>query len=130
MRYGWWAMEDETPETVALVNQMRVFIDQEMKVDADFHLLHTNATHLDGRFHFLLEVLGAGIYPKEGVARLKKLLVDKYGQEVDLYVLSRPEVVVTPDRFLPLDKINEYYVGKQRKKLREEVARMLETAIY
>ena len=130
LRYGWWAMEDETPETVALVNQMRVFIDQEMKVDADFHLLHTNATHLDGRFHFLLEVLGAGIYPKEGVARLKKLLVDKYGQEVDLYVLSRPEVVVTPDRFLPLDKINEYYVGKQRKKLREEVARMLETAIY
>jgi hypothetical protein len=27
----------------------------------------------------------------------------------------RPEVVVTPDRFLSLEKINEYYVGKQKK---------------
>jgi uncharacterized hydrophobic protein (TIGR00271 family) len=130
LRYGWWAMEDETPETVMLITQMRAFLDRAFQTDADFHLVHTNATHLDGRFHFLLEVVGAGIYPREEVARLKKRLVDKYGQAVDLFVLSRPEVVVTPDRLLPLYKVNEYYVGKQEKQMREEIARMLETAIY
>ncbi len=130
LRYGWWSMENESPEIVAFVSRLREFIKEKFNGDADFHLLNTNATYLDGRFHILLEVVGAGIYPKERVARLKRLLVDKYGREVDVFVLSRPEVVVTPNRLLSLDEMNQYYIGKQEELMRKEVSQMLETAIY
>jgi hypothetical protein len=130
LRYGWWSMENESPEIVAFVSRLREFIKEKFNGDADFHLLNTNATYLDGRFHILLEVVGAGIYPKERVARLKRLLVDKYGREVDVFVLSRPEVVVTPNRLLSLDEMNQYYIGKQEELMRKEVSQMLETAIH
>ena len=130
LRYGWWAMEEETPEIIKLVTQMKELLREEFHEDKAFHLLNTNATYFDGRFHFLLETTGAGIYPMERVAHLKTLLVDKFGRKIDLFVLSRPQVVVTPDSFLPLEEVDQFYRKKHEEQWHKEMAHVLEAAIY
>jgi hypothetical protein len=48
---------------------------------------------------------GSEPYTREQVSRLKRLLTDEHGQEVELFVLTRLEVVATPDGLMTIDEM-------------------------
>ena len=130
LQYGWWAMESETPEIEHLIDRMKTTLAETIDANPDFHLLNVNSTYLENRFHLFIEIAGAEPYTQEQTLRLKRLIADKYGQEVELFVLTRTEVVATPEGLMTVDEMNQYYTDKQEKLMQEEVKRLLETAVY
>jgi uncharacterized hydrophobic protein (TIGR00271 family) len=130
LQYGWWAMESETPEIAHLIDRMKTTLAETIAANPDFHLLNVNSTYLENRFHLFIEIAGAEPYTQEQASRLKRLLIDKYGQEVELFVLTRPEVVASPEGRMTVDEMNQYYTDKQEKLMRDEMKRLLESAVY
>jgi len=73
----------------------------------------------EGIYHVLLELTGLKIYSREERVALNKKLSQITGKKIQLYVLSKPEVVLTPSGYLSFDKLQEKF-SKQGESLYQE----------
>ena len=70
-------------------------------VNNDDTISDINGTYLDGKYHFLLEIVGPEIYPHKNVKTLESQLSQTYSEEIELYAWSRVEVVHGSEGQLP-----------------------------
>lgn len=55
-------------------------------------------------------------------------MAEKFTEAIDLYVWSRPEVVLSPKGPMPLDAVNNYFSTRQRENLPDGMMPMLEAS--
>ena len=96
--------------------------------DATFSLINVNATQLDGKLHFLLEIVGPEVYPRSCVDALQARLAQKYTEPIALYAWSRIEVVHAPQGTVSFDKIQQYFSDRQKENLPEELSMIIEAS--
>jgi uncharacterized membrane protein len=131
LRYGWFLGEKATPERLATIKKIKSELSAAFKNDDGFKIININVNYLDAAYHFLLEVVGPTIYPQEKLNWVKKHLAEKFNDTiVELYVWSRPEVVLTPEGAMPFKEVYQSFAKRQRENLPDEMMPMIESSAY
>ena len=129
LRYGWILGDKATPERLATITKIKDELYTTFQNEDGFIIKNVNSNYLDARFKFLLEVVGPEIYSQEKLDAVKKQLAEKFTDEdIDLYVWSRPEVVLTPEGAMPFDSVYHHFAARQKENLPDEMMLMLEAA--
>ena len=127
-RYGWFLGKKGTPENKERARQIRAELIAYFARDKAYALVNSNVTHLDDKFHFLLEIVGTEVYPLKNIERLQALLVQKYKEPIALYAWSRIEVVQGPQEAISMKELNAYFSGRQKENLPEILPLILEAS--
>lgn len=128
IRYGWILGDKATPERLAIIKEIKAELYTAFQNQGGFEIVNVNANYLDSKFHFLIEVVGPEIYPQEKLDAVRKQLAEKFTEAIDLYVWSRPEVVLTPNGAMPLDAVYQYFAKRQKENLPDEMMLMMEAS--
>ena len=128
IRYGWILGDKATPERLAIIKEIKAELYTVFQNQGGFEIVNVNANYLDSKFHFLIEVVGPEIYPQEKLDAVRRQLAEKFTEAIDLYVWSRPEVVLTPNGAMPLDAVYHYFAKRQKENLPDEMMLFLETS--
>ena len=128
IRYGWILGDKATPERLAIIKEIKAELYTAFQNQGGFEIVNVNANYLDSKFHFLIEVVGPEIYPQDKLDAVRRQLAEKFTEAIDLYVWSRPEVVLTPNGAMPLDAVYRYFATRQKENLPDEMMLMLEAS--
>ena len=96
--------------------------------DDAYDLVNVNATRLDGKLHFLLEIVGPEVYPRQNIEKLQTQLAQNYPEPIALYAWSRIEVVHGPEGPLSLAELRQSFSDRQKENLPEEIPMILEAS--
>ena len=128
IRYGWILGKQGTPEILKHIRQVRKDLATTFANDKTYELVNINATHLDGKLHFLLEIVGPEIYPRQSVTALESRLSQTYSEQIKLYAWSRIEIVQTAEGSLSLMELQQSFSERQRENLPEDIPMILEAS--
>jgi uncharacterized hydrophobic protein (TIGR00271 family) len=128
IRYGWILGKQGTPEILKHIRQVRKDLATTFANDKTYELVNINATHLDGKLHFLLEIVGPEIYPRQSVTALESRLSQTYSEQIKLYAWSRIEIVQTAEGALSLMELQQSFSERQRENLPEDIPMILEAS--
>jgi len=128
IRYGWILGRQHSPETIERIRRMHADIVQFFDRQKAYRLVNTHVTRLDDSFHFLLEIVGPEICPRESVQALQAQLEKKFAETIALYAWSRIEVVHGPDGSLSMKELDRYFSRRQKENLPPEIPLILEAS--
>jgi len=128
IRYGWILDNKATPEIRDHIRDIRTEISTAFDRDGAYDLINVNATRLDGKLHFLLEIVGPEVYPRQNIEKLQTQLAHKYPEPIALYAWSRIEVVHGPEGTLSLEELRKFYSKRQKESMPEEMQMDLEAS--
>jgi uncharacterized hydrophobic protein (TIGR00271 family) len=128
IRYGWIPGKQGTPEILKQIRQVREDLTTTFAHDKTYELVNINATHMDGKLHFLLELVGPEIYPRQSLTALESRLSQTYSEQIKLYGWSRIEIVQTSEGALSLMQLQRSFSERQRENLPEDIPMILESS--
>ena len=128
IRYGWLLGKKGTPENFEISGQIKADLAAHFEGDNVYNLVDTNVTHLDDSFHFLLEITGSELYPRQEVQRLQDQLEQKFNEPIVLYAWSRIEVVHGPKEGISVKELNAYFSDRQKENLPDMIPLILEAS--
>jgi len=128
IRYGWILGKKGTPEILKRIRQVRNDLAAEFAHDDTYELVNVNATHLDGKLHFLLEIVGPEVYPRINVKALELRLAQSYTEPIKIYVWSRIEIVQDSEGQLSWTEMQQSFRERQRENLPDEIPMILEAS--
>ncbi|MGW8325103.1 MAG: TIGR00341 family protein, partial [Desulfobacterales bacterium] len=118
INYGWTTFRHFTPDQEMVFKKIKDFLKTEFDKN-EYFLGNFDLSIREGIYHVLLELTGLKIYSREERVALNKKLSQITGKKIQLYVLSKPEVVLTPSGNLSFDKLQEKF-SKQGESLYQE----------
>lgn len=128
LRYGWILGEKATPERLATIKKIKGEIYTAFKNDEGFKIINVNVNFLDTTYHFLIEVVGPELYPQGRLDAVKNQLTEKFiDKAIELYVWSRPEVVLTPDGTRSFDEVYQNFAARQKENLPDKMMLLIES---
>lgn len=125
-RYGWMMGKEGTQENRQRALKIRSELEAFFGREAEYDLVSINQTRLDDKFHFLLEIVGPEIYPRQAVEALQDELTRKFGEPIRLYAWSRVEIVHSPEGPRSLQAVQRNFGDRQRENLPEEMPLIME----
>ncbi len=128
IRYGWILGNQGTVKIHERIRQVRAELKAAFAKDVDYELVNINATCLDGRFQFLLEIVGPNVYPAQEVKVLENVLTHKFGEPMDIYAWSRIEMVHGSKGPISLSELTRSFSERQKENLPAELPLMLEAS--
>ncbi len=118
LRYGWMLGEKATPERVALIEQIKAELIRAFDSPQGYAITNVNANYLDDAYHFLVEVVGPSLFPQARLDDINRHLAQRFPDEtIDIYLWTRPEVVLTPDGAMPFETVYRQFAGRQTESL-------------
>lgn len=128
IHYGWIPGKQYSPETIKRARQIHADLVAFFDGDEAYKLVNTNVTRLDDKFHFMLEIVGPEVCPRQKIEKLQTQLAKKFSEPLSLYALSRAEIVHGPEGPLSLKELNQYFSGRQKENLPEIIPLILEAS--
>jgi hypothetical protein len=128
IRYGWILGNKASPERLAFIENVKAELYSAIENQEGFEIINVDANYLDSKFHFLVEVVGPAIFPRERLDAVRGRLSEKFAEAIDLYVWSRPEVVWTPDGIMPMDAVYQKFAARQKENLPDEMMLFFEAS--
>ncbi|MBT8368758.1 MAG: hypothetical protein KJP23_29030, partial [Deltaproteobacteria bacterium] len=117
-----------TPEQEIIFNKIKNFLIMEFDTD-DFYLANTDFSLRDGIYHVLVELTGPKLYSHEKLAELRKKLVKITGDQLQVYVRSKPEVVITQNGFTSFDKLQDKFLKQVGSIYKKEIDKIIEEGL-
>jgi len=110
------------------IENIRADLQAVFEQDNTFEVVNINVTRLDGKLHFLMEIVGPEIYPDDKVKELESQVAQNYSEQIKLYAWSRIEVINGSEG--PLSKIEflKSFSDRQNESLPAELPLMLEAS--
>ena len=121
IRYGWIRGIKGTPENLQRLQKVRADLESAFVRDDAYDLVNINATLLDDKLHFLLEIAGPEVYPIQKVESLESPLGKKYSEPIKIYAWSRIEVVNGSEGPISLTEFHRSFSERQKGNFPEEV---------
>ena len=128
IQYGWIPGKQYSPETIQRARQIHAFLVAFFDRDKVYKLVNTNVTRLDDRFHFMLEIVGPEVCPRQKIETLQAQLAKEFSEPLNLYALSRAEIVYGPEGLLSLKELNQYFSERQKENLPDDIPLILEAS--
>ncbi|MEN8806792.1 MAG: TIGR00341 family protein [Desulfobacterales bacterium] len=126
IRYGWIRGIKGTPENLQRLQKVRADLESAFARDDAYDLVNINATLLDDKLHFLLEIAGPEVYPSQKVEALESQLGKKYSEPIKIYAWSRIEVVNGSEGPISLTEFHRSFSERQKGNFPEELPIILE----
>ena len=92
------SLENLKSDQETMVNAVINLIHSEFE-DSGYFLTDTTRTFRDGVYHIMLELMGFKLYTREELDQLRIKLSDFTKDKMEIYVLSRPKVVLSKDGY-------------------------------
>jgi len=126
IQFEWSSFSELTTEEKAVVERVKATIRTAFKNRADLFLGSMSYAVVEGTYSFFIELTGTKIFSKDDVKELEQIVLKKVGQPVQLYVWSRPEVVVTPNGYVSYEDATGVFVKSREKRFRGKIEKILE----
>jgi hypothetical protein len=128
IRYGWIRGIKGTPENLQRLQKVRADLKSAFVRDDAYDLVNINATLLDDKLHFLLEIAGPEVYPIQKVEALESQLGKKYSEPIKIYAWSRIEVINDSEGPISLTEFHRSFSERQKGNFPEELPILLEAS--
>jgi uncharacterized hydrophobic protein (TIGR00271 family) len=118
LRYGWMLGDKATPERLAVIEQIKSELIRTVDSLDGFFITNINVNYLDEAYHFLLEVVGSSLFPQVRLDEINRHLAERFPDKtVNVYLWSRPEVVLTPAGAMSFETVYRQFAERQRENL-------------
>ena len=118
LRYGWMLGDKATPERLAVIGQIKTVLIRAFENTDGYVITNINVNYLDEAYHFLLEVVGASLFPQERLDDINRHLAERFPDKaINVYLWSRPEVVLTPAGAMPFETVYRQFAERQQENL-------------
>jgi hypothetical protein len=126
--YEWATFQRLTPEQEIVFNEIEDFLRIEFD-NSEYSLTNNDVSIRDGIYHVLVELTGPKLYSHEKLAELRKKLAKITGDQLQVYVRSKPEVVLTESGFTSFDKLQDKFLKEMGSVYKEEIDEIIEEAL-
>ena len=126
--YEWTTLKGFTPEQELVFDKIEQFLKMEFD-KGEYYLANSEFTVREGIYHVLIELIGPKLYSHEELAELRKSLVKLTGDQLEVYVRSRPEVVLTQNGFTSFDKLQDKFLKQAGSVYQKEIDKIIEEAL-
>jgi hypothetical protein len=126
--YEWATFQRLTPEQEMVFNEIEDFLRMEFD-NSEYYLANNDFSIRDGTYHILVELTGPKLYSHEELAELRKELTNITGDQLQVYVRSKPEVVLTQSGFTSFDKLQDKFLKQAGSLYDKEIDKIIEEAL-
>lgn len=126
--FEWATYQNFTPEQEMNFIKIKDFLKTEFN-KSDYFLGHSDVSIREGIYHVLVELTGRKIYSHAELVELRKKLLKITGKQVQVYVRSKPEVVVTQIGDSSFDKIQDKFLKQAESLYQKNINKILEEAL-
>ncbi len=126
--YGWATFQGFTPEQEIVFKEIKNFLTMEFE-NSEYYLTNNDFTIRDGIYHVLVELTGPKLYSHEKLAELRKKLTKITGDQLQVYVRSKPEVVLTQSGYTSFDKLQDKFLKEMGSVYKEEINEIIKDAL-
>ena len=129
MRYGWSLHRFDNTQLRTNKEPIAQAIREKVGSADGFAVVNINIAVMDDTLNFLAEVVGPRVYTREEVRQIEIELREEFEQPIRLYVLSRPEVVVTTDGMLTYEAMAAPFNKRQDKLFQEKLQHLMDEIV-
>ena len=97
--------------------------------NSEYYLTNNDFSIRDGIYHVLVELTGPKLYSHEKLAELRKKLAKITGDKLQVYVRSKPEVVLTESGFTSFDKLQDKFFKEMGSVYKKEIDIIIKEAL-
>jgi hypothetical protein len=97
--------------------------------NSEYSLTNNDFSIRDGIYHVLVELTGPKLYSHEELAELRKKVAKITGDQLQVYVRSKPEVVLTQSGFTSFDKLQDKFLKEMGSAYKREIAKIIKEAL-
>jgi hypothetical protein len=97
--------------------------------NSEYYLTNNDFTIRDGIYHVLVELTGPKLYSHEKLAELRKKLTKITGDQLQVYVRSKPETVLTQGGYTSFDKLQDKFLKQMGSVYKEEINKIIEDTL-
>ena len=126
--YEWMSLEDWSSEQFAAIESIKFFLTAEF-AKSEYSIVDYTFTIRDGVYHIMLELAGTRLYSPDEFALLRKKLANFTKDPVEIYVRSRPEVVLTENGYTSFRKLQDKFLEQAESLYEKEMKNLLEGAL-
>jgi uncharacterized hydrophobic protein (TIGR00271 family) len=126
--YEWATFQNFTPEQEMNFKKIKNFLKTEFD-KGDYFLGHSDVSIREGTYHVLVELTGRKLYSHAELGELRKKLLKITGKQVQIYVRSKPEVVVTQSGDLSFDKIQDKLLKQAESLYQKKIDKIIKEAL-
>ena len=126
--YEWATFEQFTPEHEMIFKKIKEFLKTEFDKSAHF-LGHSDVSIRQGIYHVLVELTGRKLYSHEELLELRKKLLKITGDQVQVYVRSKPEVVLTQNGDSSFDELQDKFLKQMESLYQGKIKKMLDESL-
>ncbi len=128
IRYEWANLKIFTPEQESVLNEIRSAIKNEFSKSSDFFLTNLNSTIIENTYYFFPEVAGMRLFSQNDLQLLKQKLSETFNTPMEIYVWSKPGVVVTQHGYKSYDDHAGEMLRLQKDTFSNEIENLLNAA--
>jgi len=126
--YEWTTLQNFTPEQEMVFKKIKDFLKTEFN-KSEYFLGHSDVSIREGIYHVLVELTGRKLYSHTELVELRKKLLEIIGKQVQVYVRSKPEVVLTQSGDSSFDKLQEKFLKQSESLYQKKINKMIEESL-
>jgi hypothetical protein len=126
--YEWATFQNITPEQEMIFKKIKDFLKTEFD-KSEYFLGHSDVSIREGIYHVLVELTGRKLYSHTELVELRKKLLKIIGKQVQVYVRSKPEVVLTQSGDSSFDKLQEKFLKQSESLYQKKINKMIEESL-
>jgi hypothetical protein len=126
--YEWATFQNFTPEQEMVFKKIKDFLKTEFD-KSEYFLGHSNLSIREGVYHVLVELTGRKLYSHAELIELRKKLLKIIGKKVQVYVRSKPEVVLTQSGDSSFDKLQDKFLKQTETLYQKKINKIIEESL-
>ena len=126
--YEWSTFQKLTPEQEIIFEKTEDLLRTAFE-SSEYFLTNNIITLRDGTYHILVELTGPKLYSHEELAVLREKLANITGNQLQVYVRSKPEVVLTQSGYTSFDQLQEKFLKQIGSVYKREIDKIIEEAL-
>ena len=126
--YEWVTLENFTPDQEIVYERILNFLQTEFD-NSEYFLDQTNITMRQGMYHVLVELTGRNLFSHKELLDLRKKLLEFAEVPVQVYVRSKPEVVITQSGDSSFRKLQDKFSRQLDSLYQGNIKKLLEEGI-
>jgi uncharacterized hydrophobic protein (TIGR00271 family) len=126
--YEWTTFQNFTPEQEMVFKKIKDFLKTEFD-KSEYFLGHSDLSIREGIYHVLVELTGRKLYSHAELVELRKKLLKITGKQVQVYVRSKPEVVLSQSGDSSFDKLQDKFLKQAESLYQKKINKMIEESL-
>lgn len=126
--YEWTTFQRLTPEQEIVFKKIKNFLAMEFD-NSEYYLTNNDFSVRHGIYHVLVELPGPKLYSNAEFGELREKLSKITGDQLQVYVRSKPEVVLTQSGYTSFDQLQKTFLKQAESRSQKELGKIIEEGL-